>query len=147
MGTSVNAYMPQSKTDDWATPLELWKELDREHRFDVDAAASQKNHLCEKWFGLDHPDVNRRNGLGVDWDGESVWINPPYGRIIKDWTAAAVEHYKKGGKVVMLLPSRTDTRWFHDDCALGDIEFIKGRLKFGGSATAAPFPSMIVRFK
>lgn len=46
----------------------------------------------------------------------------------------------------MLLPSRTDTKWFHEDCMLGDIEFIKGRLKFGNSKTAAPFPSIIVRF-
>lgn len=143
----MNAYMPQSKTDDWATPKELWRELNRQHAFDVDAAASQSNHLCNKWYGLDHEDPTRRNGLAGDWDGESIWINPPYGRVIKDWTKAAVEHYRNGGKVVMLLPSRTDTKWFHEHCLIGDVEFIKGRLKFGDAITAAPFPSMIVRFQ
>ena len=142
----MTAYMPQSQTDNWSTPRDLWEKLNEVHRFDVDAAASQVNHLCDKWYGLDHEDEARRDGLGVKWDGDSVWINPPYGRVIKDWTKAAVNHYREGATVVMLLPSRTDTRWFHDDCKQGDIEFIKGRLKFGNSPTAAPFPSMLVRF-
>ena len=142
----MTAYMPPSQTDNWATPLDLWQRLNELHRFDVDAAASQSNHLCDKWYGLDHPDESRRDGLDAQWDGDSIWINPPYGRVIKDWTRAALDHHRMGANVVMLLPARTDTRWFHDDCKQGDIEFIKGRLKFGGSKVSAPFPSMLVRF-
>lgn len=93
----MTGYMPASQTSDWATPRELWDKLNLEHGFNVDAAASQKNHLCDKWFGLDHDDEFRRDGLGQSWDGDSVWINPPYGRVIKDWTKAAVRHYKLGG--------------------------------------------------
>jgi site-specific DNA-methyltransferase (adenine-specific) len=141
-----DAYMPQSKTDDWATPIDLWNQLDAIHNFDVDAAASQTNHLCLNWYGLDHENIKRRDGLTADWDGRTVWINPPYGRVIAQWTYAAQKHADKGGTVVMLLPSRTDTRWFHEHCLPNDVEFIKGRLKFGGSKVSAPFPSMIVRF-
>jgi phage N-6-adenine-methyltransferase len=144
--TEMTGYMPPSQTDNWATPKDLWNQLNEVHRFDVDAAASQSNHLCAKWYGLDHEDESRRDGLAVQWDGDSVWINPPYGRVIKDWTQAALDHYRQGANVVMLLPARTDTRWFHDHCKQGNIEFIKGRLKFGGSTTPAPFPSMLVRF-
>ena len=142
----MTAYMPPSQTDNWATPRDLWDKLNEVHRFNVDAAASQRNHLCEKWYGLDHEDESRRDGLAATWDGDSVWLNPPYGRVIKDWTKAALNHSRNGATVVMLLPSRTDTRWFHEDCMQGDIEFLKGRLKFGNSSTAAPFPSMLVRF-
>ena len=54
--------------------------------------------------------------------------------------------YESNCKVVMLLPARTDTRWFHDYCIKGNIEFLRGRLKFGNSENSAPFPSMIVIF-
>jgi len=138
--------MPASQSDDWATPKELWTKLDAIHNFDVDAAASQANHLCLDWYGLDHNNPKRRDGLNASWNGRTVWINPPYGRIIADWTKAAQWHADKGGSVVMLLPSRTDTRWFHEYCLPNHVEFIKGRLKFGGSKVSAPFPSMIVRF-
>ena len=141
----MTAYMPPSKTDDWATPIEVFARFNKHHQFDLDAAASSTNHLCDKWFGLDHPDPNRRDGLKADWDGKHVWLNPPYGRVLKDWVKKAADHAYRGNEVVLLLPARTDTRWFHDYVIYHQIEFIKGRLKFGGSKNAAPFPSMIVR--
>jgi site-specific DNA-methyltransferase (adenine-specific) len=137
-------YMPPSATDDWATPRELFNELNREHRFDTDAAASSTNYLCDRWFGLDHPDESRRDGLTGIWTGH-VWCNPPYGRGIKDWVLKASLHHDL---VVMLLPARTDTRWFHEIVLPNaDVKFIKGRLKFGGHVASAPFPSMIVTFE
>ncbi len=139
----MSAYMPQSLTDDWATPIELFKQLDAQHDFDIDVAASLNNHLCDEWLGLDHPDESKRDGLTADWNGH-VWCNPPYGRGIKDWVLKASQHYDL---VVMLLPARTDTKWFHEIVLPNaDVEFIKGRLKFGGGLSPAPFPSMIVRF-
>ena len=139
----MSAYMPPSQTDNWATPKALFDELNAQHKFDVDVAASSFNHLCKEWFGLDHPDESRRDGLTGNWEGH-VWCNPPYGRVIKDWVLKASQHYDL---VVMLLPARTDTKWFHDlVLPNADVRFIKGRLKFGDSVTAAPFPSMIVTF-
>ena len=138
------AYMPPSATDNWATPIELFNELDDMHQFDQDVAASLTNRLCDEWLGLDHPDEAKRNGLTAEWVGH-VWCNPPYGRGIKDWVLKASQHHDL---VVMLLPARTDTRWFHEIVLPNaDIEFIKGRLKFGNSKAGAPFPSMIVRFE
>lgn len=144
----MTAYMPQSKTDDWATPQALFDKLNAYHHFDLDAAASLTNHKVDKWLGLDHPDPERRDGLIVDWDGEHVWLNPPYGRILNQWVAKAADHvYRNKAEVVLLLPARTDTRWFHDYCVHHAVEFIRGRVKFGDAKTAAPFPSMIVRMK
>ena len=96
--TMKMGYMPPSKTDDWATPKELWLQLNLLHNFDVDAAASQSNHLCHKWYGLDHEDATRRDGLRASWDGEMVWINPPYGRVIAEWAKAAQLHANGGGQ-------------------------------------------------
>jgi phage N-6-adenine-methyltransferase len=139
----ANPYMPPSATDNWATPKDLWQQANGFHDFQLDAAASLTNHLCDEWFGLDHPDESRRDGLSGQWVGRT-WVNPPYGRGIYDWVKKAALH---DDLVVMLLPSRTDTKWFHEFVYLhADLQFIKGRLKFGTSITAAPFPSILVTF-
>lgn len=139
----ANAYMPVSQTDDWATPKDLWDGLNANYQFELDAAASMSNHLCDQWFGLDHPDTYRRDGLSGKWQGRT-WVNPPYGRVIYDWVKKAASH---DDLVVMLLPSRTDTKWFHDFVMPNaDIQFLKGRLKFGAGITPAPFPSVLVTF-
>jgi phage N-6-adenine-methyltransferase len=136
------AYMPASKTDDWATPQYLFDEWNAKYDFELDAAASSENHKCANWYGLDHPDTDRRDGLAQAWTGKT-WVNPPYGKVLNQWVGHAAEQLTP---VVMLLPARTDTRWFHSYCINRRITFIKGRVKFGGNANAAPFPSMIVEF-
>jgi hypothetical protein len=85
-------------------------------------------------------------GFTQPWHG-CVWCNPPYGRTIGYWVQKAYLESLNGVKTVMLLPARTDTKWFHDYCVKGRIEFLKGRLKFGNAKYNAPFPSMIVIFE
>lgn len=77
--------------------------------------------------------------------GGTCWCNPPYGRQIEAWVQKAAE---SNATVVMLLPARTDTAWFHDYIyGKAEIRFIRGRLKFGGSKNSAPFPSMVCIFR
>jgi site-specific DNA-methyltransferase (adenine-specific) len=133
--------MPQALTDQWATPQALFDEWDAKYNFDLDPAASSSNHKCDLWYGLDHPESDRRDGLAAKWQASAVWLNPPYGRPIGDWAKKAFESEID---TVLLLPVRTDTRWFHTYCKRYPITFIRGRVKFGDSKTGAPFPSMIV---
>jgi len=87
------------------------------------------------------------DGLEQDWTGV-CWCNPPYGREIEKWVKKAYISAIEGATVVMLLPARTDTRWFHDWIyGKTEIRFIRGRLKFGGAEHGAPFPSMVVVFR
>lgn len=80
--------------------------------------------------------------------GGSNYVNPPYGREIGAWLAKGCNEYQKGKTVVFLIPSRTDTKWWHEYVMWSDeIRFIKGRLHFDGHKNAAPFPSAIVIFK
>lgn len=83
--------------------------------------------------------------------GETVFCNPPYGRELKYWVSKALsEANDQSTIVVMLIPARTDTLWFHNyiyQKPTAEVRFIKGRLKFGGSKNSAPFPSMIVIFR
>jgi len=80
--------------------------------------------------------------------GGANYVNPPYGRELPKWVAKGYEEYQKGKTVVFLIPSRTDTRWWHDYVMKADeIRFIKGRLKFDEHKNSAPFPSAIVIFK
>ncbi len=126
-----------SKSDMWATPQDLFDELNREFHFTLDVCASEENHKCERYFTLGD------DGLSQDWDGV-CWMNPPYGRSIGAWVKKAAE---SSCKVVCLLPARTDTAWWHDYCIKsGIIRFLRGRLKFGGHKNNAPFPSAIVIF-
>lgn len=129
--------MFSSKTDLWETPQELFDKYNAIHHFETDVCALAENTKCNRYFT---PEID---GLKQDWKGV-CWCNPPYGRHIGEWVKKAVE---SDAKVVMLLPARTDTKWFHEYCLpYGQIEFIKGRLKFGGAQNPAPFPSMIVLF-
>jgi site-specific DNA-methyltransferase (adenine-specific) len=137
----MTSYMPQALTDQWATPQALFDEWDAKYKFDLDPAASSSNHKCDLWYGLDHPDPARRDGLAAMWTASAVWLNPPYGRPIGDWAKKAFESKLD---TVLLLPVRTDTRWFHTYCKRYPITFIRGRVKFGDSKNSAPFPSMIV---
>ena len=132
-----------SKTDKWATPQTFFDELNREFDFNLDPCADETNHKCEKYF------TEEENGLLQDWGGCRVFCNPPYGSSIKDWVAKCYhEGHKEETLVVLLIPARTDTTYFHDYIEhRAEIRFVRGRLKFGDSKTGAPFPSMVVIFR
>ncbi len=134
--------MFSSKKSDWETPQDFFDKLNGEFNFTLDPCACPENAKCTKYFTV------KQDGLKQDWGGETVFCNPPYGRQIKDWVKKAYcESIKPNTVVVMLIPSRTDTAYFHDYILpYAEIRFIRGRLKFGESKNAAPFPSMVVIF-
>lgn len=133
-----NDLMFSGKTDLWETPQEFFDEWDRRYHFTLDACALPENAKCKRYF------TPEQDGLEQEWTGV-VWCNPPYGRGVGKWVEKAV---KSLATVVMLLPARTDTAWFHDWVLPyhGELHFIRGRLKFGGCKNAAPFPSIVVVF-
>ena len=138
-----------SKIDTWTTPKDFYNKLNNEFNFGLDAAALQSSTLvADNWYGPDHPDTTRQDALVRNWtedaEGKMIWLNPPYGRSIKLWTAKAHLENQRGGDMVLLLPARTDTSWWHDHCIKHEVRFIRGRLKFGQSKNAAPFPSALV---
>lgn len=139
----INKALYSSEKDDWETPQEFYDRLDEEFGFTLDPASSDENHKCEKHF------TKKEDGLLKSWQGETVFCNPPYGRQIAPWVEKGYrESRDEDTMVVMLLPARTDTRWFHDHIyGKAEIRFIKGRLKFGDSKNSAPFPSMVVIYR
>lgn len=132
--------MFSSKKEDWETPQDFFNKLNEEFHFTLDAAASSENAKCDDYF------TKEQNGLIQSWAYKVVWLNPPYGRYTTEkWVKKAYEEYQRTGcTIVMLLPARTDTIWFHD-YVLGkaEIRFVKGRLKFGECKDATPFPSLV----
>lgn len=127
-----------SKSDEWETPQALFDTLNDEFRFNLDPCASQINHKCDTYYTLED------NGLERSWGGHVVFCNPPYSQIAKWVEKAYNESMKPNTVVVLLIPSRTDTRWFHNFLyGKAEIRFIKGRLKFSNAKYGAPFPSMI----
>ena len=129
-----------SKTDEWPTPQDFFDRLNEEFHFTLDVCATPENAKCPRYY------TKRENGLLQKWEGV-CWMNPPYGREIRQWVKKAYESALDGATVVCLLPARTDTSWWHDYCMKGEIRFVRGRLKFGNASENAPFPSAVVVFR
>lgn len=135
-------YIPASKRGDWPTPRWLFDALNARFDFTLDAAASAGNALCPRFYDAD------RDGLAQSWAGERVWLNAPYGRVLRQWIAKARAEGEAGATVVCLVPARTDTKWWHEHVLpAGEVTMIRGRLVFEGATAGAPFPSAIVVFR
>ena len=136
-----NDLMFSSKTDLWATPQDFFDKYDTVFHFETDVCALPENAKCKRFF------TPEMDGLKQEWTGV-CWMNPPYGRQISKWVQKAYESARDNlATVVCLLPARTDTRWFHDYILPhAEVQFIKGRIKFGGAKENAPFPNMLVTF-
>ena len=128
-----------SETDEWETPEALFTVLDREFAFTLDVCASASNAKCERFFD------KKDNGLAQPWAG-SCWMNPPYGDEIPAWIEKAHASGMAGATVVCLVPARTDTAWWWQHCIYGEVRFLRGRLRFGGAPSGAPFPNAVVVF-
>lgn len=135
-----------SNRDDWETPWALFNELDKEFHFTLDPCSSDSNAKCKKHYTI------KENGLKQSWKDEIVFCNPPYGSEIKHWVKKAHDEWKNNyATVVMLIPARTDTKYFHDYIyKQAELRFIKGRVKFeicgDNFGKGATFPSMVVIF-
>lgn len=128
-------------SDEWTTPRDLFVTLDAQCHFTLDAAATKENALCKKYY------TKENDGLTKSWENETVFCYPPYSNCYMWVYKACTEARYNNARVIMLLPARTDTKWFHDFVLPhGAIQFIRGRLKFGDAKNTAPFPSILVAF-
>lgn len=139
----IDQALYSSRTEEWPTPQEFFDELDREFHFTLDPCATDENAKCPKYF------TKEQDGLLQDWGNEVVFCNPPYGRkTMRLWARKCYESSLNGTTEVMLAPSRTDTRWFHESVyGKAELRFIKGRLNFVGGKSGAPFPSLLAIYK
>ncbi|MCC6235778.1 MAG: hypothetical protein IT580_24290 [Verrucomicrobiales bacterium] len=128
-----------SRTDEWSTPPWLFDALDHEFGFTLDVCATAANARCARFF------TRAEDGLRQSWAGEVCWMNPPYGAGIAAWMRKAhAATSEEDATVVALVPSRTDTRWWHEVVMHHEIRLFRGRLRFGEASTSAPFPSAVV---
>lgn len=128
-----------SRTEEWETPQYVFSILNDEFNFQIDVCATSENAKCKLFF------TKQSDGLKQEWSPYRCWMNPPYGKNISNWMKKAYLESRRGALVVCLIPSRTDTRWWHEwVMKAAEIRLIAGRLSFGSSAQSAPFPSCIV---
>jgi site-specific DNA-methyltransferase (adenine-specific) len=137
--------MPPPAKDDWRTPdvvLDAVRSIGGPIDLDPCASPQRKDHFAR--INL-FPPVN---GLQKVWWKENVrtiYVNPPFGDLAL-WAEACADHgaHNPNGLVVLLAPSRTDTRYFHRWITRADaILFWKGRITFRGAASVAPFPILL----
>ena len=137
------AYINKAERTDWESPKELINDIEEEFgTISLDVAASHNNAVAPRYF------TEETSGLERRWVGDIVYANPPYGRILLKWVQKAIHEYEVGNskQIIMLLPSRTCTRWFHLLYEHSDVEirFFKGRLRYGSESKRSPFPSILV---
>lgn len=113
------------KTDEWQTPKKIYDNL------------VKRNKMFDPC-----PINHTENGLEINWQ-KTNFVNPPYSKI-KLWVDKSIKEMKKGNIIYLLIPSRTDTKWFKELYEnKAKFHFIQQRLKFNDT-NCAPFPSMLV---
>ena len=141
----MNKGLFTNNSNEWATPQELFDELNNEFHFTLDPASTHENAKCKKHFTI------QEDGLKQSWKGETVFCNPPYGREIGKWVEKAYREHLGGSTIVLLIPARTDTKYWHEFIfGKAEVRFLKGRVKFvldGQGNNPAPFPSAIVVYR
>jgi phage N-6-adenine-methyltransferase len=151
--TSASVFLDAADTVEWGTPPEFFNAMNREFHFTLDAAASDTNHKCDKYY------TNKQDAIHKKWRGR-VWINPPYGRELKHWMKKATHEIAKERTevIVFLVPVRSSTQWWHNIVMrhAEEIRFVNGGLAFhnfkhgydGGAAPKpAPYPLCIIVFR
>lgn len=143
MASFTNKFI--SAKQDWTTPDELFNPINVEFIFTLDAAADSKNKRAPQYYTAE------MDGLKQNWKNHTVWLNPPYGDFggkLSDWIKKSADAAALGATVVVLIPARTNTNWFHDVCLkYGEVRFIRGRPKFGGAEHGLPQPLCLVIFR
>lgn len=142
---NMNKALLSSKNMCWCTPQDFFNELNNEFNFVLDPAATEKSAKCDLYY------TPETDGLAQSWNrGGAVFCNPPYGRTISKWVEKAYrESLVVKYPIVLLIPARTDTKYFHNYIyGKAEIRFIKGRIHFtdeyGNTSYPSPFPSMVV---
>lgn len=136
-----------SKKQDWTTPDPIFIRLNDEFSFTIDLAASLENRKVNRHYSQEN------DAMLQVWEGEIGWLNPPYGikggYSLEKWvTKAYKESRKENTTIVMLIPARTNTNWWHNYCMKAkEIRFIQGRIKFGDATHGLPQPLALIVFE
>lgn len=139
---SLQKAMVSSKSNEWSTPQDFFDQLNQEFHFSLDPCATHENKKCSTYY------TKEDDGLTKDWRGHTVFVNPPYGGHTREWLEKAYSESLNGNIIVCLIVSSTDRSYWHDLIFpfASEIRFIRGRLKFGGVKSSAPFASAIIVF-
>ena len=139
---AISTALYSSRSEEWATPPDFFAKLDDEFGFTLDPCATPQNAKCDRYY------TKSQDGLARDWGDHVVFCNPPYGRRIGEWARKCHLASLAGATVVLLVHSRTDTRFFHDWIyGKAELRFVRGRLKFGDGKQSAPFPSLVAIYR
>ena len=149
----VNTVMYSSKNPNWETPDEVLEVIQSYRPIRLDPCTTKENPtMALEWY------TPEDDGLSKNWEMEKgglVYINPPYGRAIGKWVGKAVgENCSRpytqaiGAEIIMLLPARTDTSYWQYGVfpSANALCFVRGRIKFKGAKSGAPFPSAFAYF-
>lgn len=122
-------YNYQYNLNDYKTPPELYEKALKFfgiEKFDCDVCCSEKNIPADNYFIESQSD-----GLTEEWKHYN-WCNPPFNEC-KKWIEKAYKEQRRGNMTCMLLPVRTETKYWHE-CILCNtnihIDWLRKGYKF-----------------
>ena len=135
------APLMSSDSDEWYTPDHVLEDVFQAlGDVDLDPCSDPDGNVAAGQRFTKEDD-----GLAREWRGR-VFMNPPYSEIGR-WADKIMAEVAAGrvSSFVALVPARTDTAWW-DVLAGGSpaVCLIRGRLKFKGGQSSAPFPSALI---
>lgn len=136
-------YAKRAMHESWETPAHIFEPLDEEFGFTLDAAASADNRKCPHYFSVDE------DGLACEWGRHVVWLNPPYGDAnLRRWIKKAYDSAQAGATVVCFVPVNASSVWWTEYAPkASEIRWVRGRVRFVGAASTAPFASCLLIFR
>lgn len=121
------------RRQNWATPQSFFDPLHEEYGFTLDGASETGNGLLPRSSTADDP---------IPWMGERVFCNPPWSNI-----GPFVEKVAEADLAVLLVPARTNARWFHRALELGaTVRFFPKRIRFVGADNPCPVDCVLLVF-
>jgi site-specific DNA-methyltransferase (adenine-specific) len=143
----MQAALFTSNDQTWCTPENVLERVRRVGPIVLDPCSGSGSIVQAETTYDGPPGID---GLQENWDrGGIVFVNCPYGRAIGDWVSkCAIEHLEREVEIILLVPARTDTRWWHEAVVgvASSICFWRGRLTFLGAPAGAPFPSAVIYY-
>lgn len=123
----------KSRKQNWRTPPALFEAWHAMYQFTMDGASEAGNGLLPKASTAECP---------LPWTGERVFCNPPWSNI-KPFVELAAE----ADVAVLLVPARTNCKWFHRALELGaEPMFFKPKPKFVGAQHTSPVDCLLLVF-
>lgn len=158
MPNPVKSKTKHSDKDEWRTPEDLFSSINDFFRFNLDAAATADNALCDAFISQDKDSLST-----TPWSSYSganhtrAWLNPPYSKTREFLGRARLElNYNNVVTVAIVRADAPETGWWNTGVLFGsrlafDVIYLTPRVNFtrpdGKDSAGNVFPCCLIVYR